>query len=181
MSSTTISTHAHEGAHGGHASTPGFIGKYVFSRDHKIIGIQFLFSTLLWFLVGGMLALGIRWQLAWPWSNMPVIGPMLFSAEGGQISPEFYTTLFTMHATVMIFFVIIPILAGAFGNYLIPLMIGADDMAFPTLHMLSYWFMWPAFALIGSSFFMPGNGAAAGWTSYPPLTAVWEAAPNSAW
>jgi cytochrome c oxidase subunit 1 len=156
-----------------------FVNTYVFSRDHKIIGLQFLFSTLLWFLVGGLLALGIRWQLAWPWSNMPVIGPMLFSAEGGQISPEFYTTLFTMHATVMIFFVIIPILAGAFGNFLIPLMIGADDMAFPTLNMLSYWFMWPAFILIGLSFFAPPYGAGAGWTSYPPLSAVPEAAPGS--
>ena len=130
MSSTTAGVqtdgHAHAEAGVGH-----FVSTYVFSRDHKIIGLQFLFSTLLWFLVGGLLALGIRWQLAWPWTNMPVIGPMLFSGEGGQISPEFYTTLFTMHATVMIFFVIIPILAGAFGNYLIPLMIGADDMAFP--------------------------------------------------
>ena len=178
MSATTASSHS------GHADqngwSPGeFLSKYVFSRDHKIIGLQFLFSTLLWFLVGGLLALGIRWQLAWPWQNMPVIGSMLFSEQGGQISPEFYTMLFTMHATVMIFFVIIPILAGAFGNFLIPLMIGADDMAFPTLNMLSYWFMWPAFLLIGSSFFMPGNGAAAGWTSYPPLSAVWEAAPGS--
>jgi len=158
-----------------------FISTYVFSKDHKIIGLQFLFSTLLWFLVGGLLALGIRWQLAWPWSDMPVIGRMLFSAEGGQIAPEFYTTLFTMHATVMIFFVIIPILAGAFGNYLIPLMIGADDMAFPTLNMLSYWFMWPAFFLIGMSFFAPGNGAAGGWTSYPPLSVIQEAAPSSGW
>ncbi len=124
---------------------------------------------MLWFLVGGLLALGIRWQLAWPWTDMPVIGRMLFSAEGGQISPEFYTTLFTMHATVMIFFVIIPILAGAFGNYLIPLMIGADDMAFPTLNMLSYWFMWPAFFLIGCSFFVARQGGGGGWTSYPPL------------
>ncbi len=156
-----------------------FVSTYVFSRDHKIIGLQFLFSTLLWFLVGGLLALGIRWQLAWPWSNMPVIGPMLFSAEGGQISPEFYTTLFTMHATVMIFFVIIPILAGAFGNYLIPLMIGADDMAFPTLNMLSYWLMWPAFLLIGASFFTAPYGAGGGWTSYPPLSAMVEAAPGS--
>ena len=90
------------------------------------------------------------------------LGAMLFSAEGGQISPEFYTMLFTMHATVMIFFVIIPILAGAFGNFLIPLMIGADDMAFPTLNMLSYWFMWPAFICIGASFFAPGNGAGGG-------------------
>ncbi len=76
-----------------------------------------------------------------------MLGNLLFAEQGGQISPEFYTMLFTMHATVMIFFVIIPILAGAFGNYLIPLMIGADDMAFPTLNMLSYWFMWPAFLL----------------------------------
>src|ERR671939_35519 len=156
MSTITAGSHAydHSHAHAGHAHTVGFLGKYIFSRDHKIIGIQFLFSTLLWFLVGGLLALGIRWQLAWPWQNMPVIGPMLFSGEGGQISPEFYTTLFTMHATVMIFFVIIPILAGAFGNFLIPLMIGADDMAFPTLNMLSYWFMWPAFLCIGASFFV---------------------------
>jgi cytochrome c oxidase subunit 1 len=156
-----------------------FISTYVFSRDHKIIGMQFLFSTLLWFLVGGLLALAIRWQLAWPWTNMPIIGPMLFSNEGGQISPEFYTMLFTMHATVMIFFVIIPILAGAFGNFLIPLMIGAEDMAFPTLNMLSYWFMWPAFICIGLSFFAPGFGAAAGWTSYPPLSDISAAAPGS--
>jgi cytochrome c oxidase subunit 1 len=181
MSAITVPAGAHE-AHSGHTMTVGeFINTYVFSRDHKIIGIQFLFSTLLWFLVGGLLALGIRWQLAWPWSNMPVIGPMLFSPEGGQISPEFYTTLFTMHATVMIFFVIIPILAGAFGNYLIPLMIGADDMAFPTLNMLSYWFMWPAFICIGLSFLWPPYGAGGGWTSYPPLSAVPEAAPGSAW
>lgn len=178
MSSTTAGSHT-PAADRPRMSVSEFMWTYVFSRDHKIIGLQFLFSTLLWFLIGGLLALGIRWQLAWPWSDMPVIGRMLFSAEGGQISPEFYTMLFTMHATVMIFFVIIPILAGAFGNYLIPLMIGADDMAFPTLNMLSYWFMWPAFLLIGSSFFMPGNGAAAGWTSYPPLSAVWEAAPSS--
>jgi cytochrome c oxidase subunit 1 len=180
MSAITVPA-PHE-AHGEHTMSVGeFINTYIFSRDHKIIGIQFLFSTLLWFLVGGLLALGIRWQLAWPWSNMPLIGPMLFSAEGGQISPEFYTTLFTMHATVMIFFVIIPILAGAFGNFLIPLMIGADDMAFPTLNMLSYWFMWPAFICIGISFLWPPYGAGAGWTSYPPLSAVPEAAPGSAW
>ena len=182
MSSTTTDSHE-SAAHSDHAHSSGgighFIGTYVFSRDHKVIGIQFLFSTLLWFAIGGLLALGIRWQLAWPWTNMPVIGNLLFSAEGGQISPEFYTTLFTMHATVMIFFVIIPILAGAFGNFLIPLMIGADDMAFPTLNMLSYWFMWPAFILIGMSFFTPPYGAGSGWTSYPPLSSMVTAAPGS--
>ncbi len=180
---STTFDHAHDmPAHAGHAHGGGighFLGTYVFSRDHKIIGIQFLFSTLLWFLVGGLLALGIRWQLAWPWSDMPVLGKLLFSSEGGQISPEFYTMLFTMHATVMIFLVIIPILAGAFGNFLIPLMIGAEDMAFPTLNMLSYWFMWPAFICFGISFFMPGGGPAAGWTVYPPLSVHTAAAPGS--
>ena len=165
MSTTTIGSHAHDDAHAaGHGHTAGFISKYVFSKDHKIIGIQFLFSTLLWFVVGGLLALGVRLQVAWPWAEMPVLGKCCSRAEGGQISPEFYTMLFTMHATVMIFFVIIPILAGAFGNFLIPLMIGADDMAFPTLNMLSYWFMWPAFIAIGASFFVAGGAAKSGWT-----------------
>ena len=177
MSTTAADSHSHTAAADhGHAS--GFISTYVFSRDHKIIGIQFLFSSLIWFLVGGLLALGVRWQLAWPWAEMPVIGKALFAAEGGQISPEFYTMLFTMHATVMVFFVIIPILAGAFGNFLIPLMIGAEDMAFPTLNMLSYWFMWPAFICMTASFFF-GGGPAAGWTSYTPLSSVPSAAPGS--
>ena len=163
MSSTVAGAgaHGHDASHAEDGSVSGFLRTYVFSIDHKIIGIQFLFSTLLWFVVGGLLALAVRWQLAWPWSNMPVVGRMLFSGEGGQISPEFYTMLVTMHATVMIFFVIIPILAGAFGNFLIPLMIGADDMAFPTLNMLSYWFMWPAFICMTMSFFVEGGAAAA--------------------
>src|SRR5690348_18280119 len=107
MSSTTFGAHVHEAGHAHeHGHSASFLRTYVFSLDHKVIGIQFLFSTLLWFVVGGLLALAVRWQLAWPWTSMPVIGPMLFSAEGGQISPEFYTMLFTMHASVMIFFVI---------------------------------------------------------------------------
>src|SRR4249919_2383626 len=168
MSTITADFHAHP--HAEHAHHGSFLTTYVFSRDHKIIGIQFLFSTLLWFLVGGLLALAVRWQLAYSWRDMPLLGKMLYSAEGGQIAPEAYTMLFTMHATIMIFFVIIPVLAGAFGNFLIPLMIGAEDMAFPTLNMLSYWFMWPAFIAMGSSFFVEGGAAKAGWTSYPPLS-----------
>ena len=179
MSTITAPTHAPAHAHAPSMSVGHFLRTYVFSLDHKIIGIQFLFSTLLWFIVGGLLALAVRWQLAWPWSNMPIVGPMLFSGEGGQISPQFYTMLFTMHASIMIFFVIIPILAGAFGNFLIPLMIGADDMAFPTLNMLSYWAMWPAFASMIASFFVEGGASAAGWTSYPPLSSVIPAAPAS--
>ncbi len=179
MSTIAAGSHAHDAADThGDGDSMSFLRKYVFSLDHKVIGIQFLFSTLLWFVVGGLLALAVRWQLAWPWQEMPVVGRMLFSGEGGQISPEFYTMLFTMHASVMIFFVIIPILAGAFGNFLIPLMIGADDMAFPTLNMLSYWFMWPAFACMIASFFY-GGGPSAGWTGYPPLASVHGAAPAS--
>ncbi|MBC7819571.1 MAG: cbb3-type cytochrome c oxidase subunit I [Planctomycetaceae bacterium] len=165
--------HAH-GAHGHHELS--FVKKYVFSTDHKMIGMQFLFTTLLMLMVGGSLALGVRWQLAFPWTSMPLFGP-LFAESGGQISPEFYTMLFTMHATVMIFLVIIPVLAGAFGNFLIPLMIGADDMAFPVLNMLSYWFMIPAIACFGLSFYF--GGAAAGWTAYPLLADIRAAAPSS--
>src|SRR5258708_4761586 len=148
-----VTTHVHEAGHA-HAAHHdiGFVKKYIFSTDHKIIGIQFLFTTLLMLLLGGSLALGVRWQLAFPWREMPVVGRLLFSGQGGAISPEFYTMLFTMHATVMFFLVSIPILAGAFRNFLIPLQIGADAMAFPTLNMLRYWFMLPAMAFSLSSF-----------------------------
>ncbi|VAX42710.1 Alternative cytochrome c oxidase polypeptide CoxN, partial [hydrothermal vent metagenome] len=118
LGSTDLPHSPHD--HAGHHEL-GFIKKYVFSTDHKIIGIQFLFTTLLMLMVGGALALAVRFQLAWPWTTMPIVGKWLFGAQGGQISPEFYTMLFTMHASVMIFLVIIPILAGAFGNFLIPL------------------------------------------------------------
>ncbi|MFV0444555.1 MAG: cbb3-type cytochrome c oxidase subunit I [Planctomycetaceae bacterium] len=197
--STVALDHAH--AHDDHADAHGhhelsFVQKYIFSTDHKIIGIQFLFTTLLMLMVGGLLALGVRWQLAFPWETMPIFGK-LYAAQGGQISPEFYTMLVTMHATVMIFLVIIPVLAGAFGNFLIPLMIGADDMAFPVLNMLSYWFMWPAifcftgalgiypewfFDMLPASLNVIGGmnaGTAQGWTSYPLLSAVPQAAPGA--
>ena len=188
-------------AHAGHHHNPDdrlALLKQVwrFSTDHKVIGIQFLLTTILMLMVGGALALGVRWQLAFPWENMPIFGAA-FAKEGGQVSPEAYTMLFTMHATVMIFLVIIPILAGAFGNFLIPLMIGADDMAFPILNALSYWFMWPAVfcfamatglapdwlnAILPEALVVRGGidgGAAQGWTSYPILSAIQAAAPGS--
>jgi cytochrome c oxidase subunit 1 len=156
-----------------------FVWTYVFATDHKVIGLQFLFSSLIWMLIGGLFALAVRWQLAWPWSDIPILGPALFAETGGQMPPEFYNMLFTMHASIMIFFVVIPILSGAFGNYLIPLMIGAEDMAFPKLNMLSYWFMWPAFACMILSLFMPGYGPAAGWTAYPPLSVLIGSEPSN--
>jgi cytochrome c oxidase subunit 1 len=167
--------------HHHHVDRRGFISKYIFSTDHKVIALQFYFSSLIWLFLGGLLAMLIRVQLAWPWERIPYIGEKLFASTGGQMPPEFYTMLFTMHGTVMIFLVIIPWLLGAFGNFLIPLQIGAPDMAFPRLNMLSYWMMWPAFFFFAASFVVEGinNGPAAGWTSYPPLSAVASAAPGS--
>ena len=178
--------HGHDNAHAHgddhiHPAPTWFLNKYVFSTDHKVIGIQFLFSGLIFFVIGGLLAMAVRWQLAWPWKPMPVLSRLLWSdpSTGYQMPPEVYNKLFTMHATIMIFFVIIPLLTGAFGNFLIPLMIGARDMAFPKLNMFSYWFMPPAMILITYSFFVEGGSAEAGWTSYPPLTIYRWATPGS--
>ena len=156
----------------------GFLRKWVFSVDHKVIGLQFLFSGLVFLALGGLMAMAIRYQLAWPWRPMPGLSWM-FPATGGAITPEFYTMLFTMHGTIMIFFVMIPLLTGAFGNFLIPLMIGAPDMAFPKLNMFGYWTMVPAFFFILLGFFVEGGHAAGGWTSYPPLSTIEAAAPGS--
>jgi len=156
-----------------------FLRKYVFSTDHKVIGMQFMFTGLLFFILGGGLAMAIRWQLGWPWEPMPLIGNLLFPETGRVISPEYYTSLFTMHGTVMIFFVIIPLLTGAFGNFLIPLMIGAPDMAFPKLNMFGYWAMAPAILFRMLGFGAEGGGPAAGWTAYPPLSTIESAAPGS--
>ena len=162
-----------------HPAPSNILTKYVFSTDHKVIGIQFLFSGLIFFMVGGLLAMAIRWQLAWPWSPIPILSQALWADQGYRMPPEFYSKLFTMHATIMIFFVVIPLLSGAFGNFLIPLMIGARDMAFPKLNMYSYWFMWPAFILIAYSFQVEGGAAEAGWTSYPILSIARWATPGS--
>jgi len=160
----------HDAGHGHHE--PNFFFKYVFSTDHKQIGRQFLITTLIWLFVGGGLALIVRWQLGFPGENVPIVGGLLdaWYKTGGKVDGNAYNMAFTMHASVMIFLVIIPLLVGAFGNFCIPLMIGARDMAFPFLNALSYWFMWPAFFLFGASFFVEGGAASAGWTAYPPLS-----------
>src|SRR5207302_3938041 len=152
----------------------GFVRKYIFSTDHKIIGIQFLFSTLIFLVIGGLLAMGVRLQLGWPHADHGWLAHLLNwpKSYGDHMPPEFYNMLFSMHATIMIFFVIIPMLAGAFGNFLIPLMIGAKDMAFPKLNMLSYWFMWPAFVIILIGFFVDGGAPSNGWTSYPLISSL---------
>src|SRR2546423_5266378 len=175
VSHTPATEHEHEHGHG-HVS---FFSKYVFSTDHKVIGIQFLFSGLIFIFLGGALAVLLRIQIAWPNQHIPLVSDLFPASWGHKMAPEFYNMLFSMHATIMIFFVIIPWLTGAFGNFLIPLMIGAKDMAFPKLNMLSYWFMWPAFLFLLASFVADGGAAGAGWTSYPTLSSVNYAAPNS--
>lgn len=149
----------------------GFFRTYIFSTDHKMIGRQFLFLSLVMLLFGGLMALMMRWQLAWPETQIPLTRwipePYMFD---GYMGPDFYNSLFTMHATLMIFFVIVPIMVGAFGNFLVPLMIGADDMAFPRLNMLSFWVGLLAAITILASFLPEGGAAAAGWTSYAPLS-----------
>ena len=155
-----------------HSTHPrGFWRTYVFATDHKIIGIQFLFTSLVMILFGGVLAMLIRVQLGWPSQPMPFmekIAPEGFPS--GIMTSDYYNMLFTMHGSLMIFFGIIPILVGAFGNYLIPIKIGARDMAFPRLNMWSYWLIPPAAAIMIAGFFLQGGAAAAGWTSYAPLS-----------
>ncbi|MGB7156729.1 MAG: cbb3-type cytochrome c oxidase subunit I [Tepidisphaeraceae bacterium] len=165
-----LATH-HDDAHA-HAPHEelGFLRKYVFSCDHKIIGIQFLFMGLFFFVVGGLLAMLIRWQLGWPGADVPILSKLM--GWTGGMPPDFYTMVFSMHATIMIFFVIIPLLVGTFGNYLIPLKIGAGDMAFPFLNGLAFWSAVPAGTIMLAGFSLAGGAAAAGWTSYPPLSAV---------
>ena len=149
-----------------------FLRKYIFSTDHKIIGIQFLLMSFVFLLFGGLMAMMMRWQLGFPDRPLPA-GQLLpeTMAPGGILLPEFYNSLVTMHGTIMVFFAIMPLLVGVFGNFLIPLKIGAPDMAFPRLNMASFWVAFSAGILMMAGFFVEGGHAAAGWTAYAPLSA----------
>ncbi len=149
-----------------------FLRKYIFSSDHKVIAIQFLFLTLFFLMVGGFLAMLMRTQIAWPDQPIPMGGifPETMVASG-YILPEFYNALVTMHGSIMVFLAIMPMLIGVYANYLIPLQLGTHDMAFPRLNMLSFWLMVPAGIITLASFFVIGGAASAGWTLYAPLSA----------
>ncbi len=153
-----------------HPEPTSFLKKHVFSVDHKVIAKQFLWFGLIWLLVGGVMAMMIRWQLANPGSPVPVIGGLLFPRTGGVIDPASYNMLFTMHGTIMIFLGLTPVLIGAFGNWCIPLMIGARDMIFPLLNMLSFWTVALGGAVGFYSLFVPLGATEAGWTGYPTLS-----------
>ena len=160
------------GPYDAHPPMP-FWRKYVFSLDHKVIGLQYLFTSLLFLLFGfGLIAL-LRWQLAFPGLPIPWLGkllPLTMVADDGSMLPEFYNALGAMHGTIMVFLGIVPLSVGAFGNYVLPLQVGAGDMAFPRLNMMSYWVYAVGGVVMLSSFFIPGGAANSGWTSYPPLS-----------
>ncbi|HEY7725863.1 MAG TPA: cbb3-type cytochrome c oxidase subunit I [Anaeromyxobacteraceae bacterium] len=153
-----------------HPAPTSFLRRYLFSEDHKVIARQFLWAGLIFLLLGGSLAMLIRWQWAYPGRPVPVVGRLLLGGSGGVIGPATYQDLFTMHGLIMIFFAITPVLIGAFGNFIIPLQIGARDMAFPKLNMLSFWTFALSQLLMILSFFAPLGPAGAGWTTYPPLS-----------
>jgi len=144
-----------------------FIQKYIFSVDHKVIGIQYGITSLLFLLFGFSLMAIMRWQLAYPGTEIPIVG--FIFGEGGVLASEQYNSLGAMHGTIMIFLGIVPLAVGAFGNYLVPLQIGAIDMAFPKLNAASYWTYFLGSVIMVTGFFVPGGAANSGWTSYPPL------------
>jgi cytochrome c oxidase subunit 1 len=164
-----------------HAHAPqAFIWRYVFSKDHKVIAIQYYITAMVMALVAGLLAMMVRLQLAWPEKAWPLLTRILpFGYTDGVMNPEFYAMLFTMHGTIMVFFVLSTAPVSGFGNLLIPLQAGARDMAFPFLNGLSYWTFLVGCVVILSSFFVGAGAAAAGWTSYPPLSAIRNAVPGS--
>src|SRR5437899_9942753 len=165
VAATTRVPHAHH-------DDRSFLRKYIFSTDHKIIGIQFLFVSLFFLLLGGVLAMQMRWQVGFPGKPMPGGGLLPESmAAGGVILPEYYVQLVSMHGTFMVFFAIMPLLVGVYANFLIPLKIGTHDMAFPRINMASFWAAFAAGLLMFASLFVPEGGIRSGWTNYAPLSA----------
>lgn len=167
--------HAHE-----HHHHETFITKYVFSQDHKMIAKQFLITGMIWAIIGGLFSVLFRLQLGYPDSTFPWLEDFLGNwAKGGKLDPEFYYALVTMHGTILVFFVLTAGLSGTFSNFLIPLQVGARDMASPFLNMLSYWFFFAASIVMMASLFVQTGPASGGWTIYPPLSALGEASSGS--
>jgi cytochrome c oxidase subunit 1 len=166
--------------HEHHHHHESFISKYVFSQDHKMIAKQFLITGIIWAIIGGLFSVVFRLQLGYPDQTFPWLEDFLGHwAKGGKIQPEFYYALVTMHGTVLVFFVLTAGLSGTFANFLIPLQIGARDMASPLLNMLSYWFFFLASVIMVSSLFVQTGPASGGWTVYPPLSALGDASSGS--
>jgi cytochrome c oxidase subunit 1 len=163
-----------------HHEPQSFWTKYVFSKDHKVIAMQYLITALVMGFIGLVMSWIFRIQLAWPEHNLPFLRFLMpTNMESGALQTPGYYMLVTMHGTIMVFFLLTAILTGGFGNFLIPLQVGARDMAFPFLNMLSYWFYFLSCVVITASLFVTTGAASAGWTSYPPLSALAKATPGS--
>jgi cytochrome c oxidase subunit 1 len=152
-----------------HAGPQSFIRKYIFSLDHKVIGMQYYFLALTAVFVGMFLSLLMRIHLIWPGVALPLLG---------EIKPETYLSLVTMHGTIMVFFVLTTAPQGGFGNYFLPIQIGAPDMAFPVLNMLSFWTTFLAYLVILAAFLVTGGAPLHGWTGYAPLSALQSSGPG---
>ncbi len=171
---------AHQEAHEHHHHEESFIRKYVFSMDHKMISKQFLITGIIMGVIGMIMSLLFRLQLAWPDQEFGFLTTLLGKwAPDGKLDPNYYLALITMHGTIMVFYVLTAGLSGTFSNLLIPLQVGARDMASPFMNMLSYWFFFASSVVLMSSMFVETGPAAAGWTVYPPLSALPQAMPGS--
>jgi cytochrome c oxidase subunit 1 len=175
-----MSAETHEAVHR-HEPPTSFIRKYIFSLDHKVIGIQYIILALVAVIVGMTMSVLMRMNLSWPGTNWPILATLFpGGAPGGVINPEFYLSLVTMHGTIMVFFVLTTAPQGGFGNYFLPIQIGAEDMAFPVLNMLSFWVTLVGFIVILSAIFFSGSastiGPIGGWTGYAPLSALGQIA-----
>ena len=170
----------HDAAHAHHDHEQSFWSKYVFSTDHKMISKQFLITAIFMAVLAMMMSIFFRLQLAWPGKSFPILEYFLGKwAPGGVMTPDMYLALVTIHGTIMVFFVLTGGLSGTFSNLLIPLQLGARDMASGFLNMLSYWFFAIASVIMVYSLFVESGPASAGWTIYPPLSALPEAIPGS--
>src|SRR5438105_2067605 len=180
MEATTHAAHTHE-VHEGHHEDLGFWRKYIFSTDHKVIGIQYGLTALCFLLFGFSLVAMMRWQMAYPGKAIPIVGALLEKLLGpdaaaqGIMQPDLYNALGAMHGTIMVFLAIVPLAFAAFGNFVVPLQIGAPDMAFPRVNMVSYQAYFFGGVIMFTSFFIPGGAAKAGWTSYSPIATLGHA------
>lgn len=176
--------HFHDHHHGDKYQS-NFISHYIFSMDHKMIAKQFLITGMMWAIIGGLMSLVFRLQLGFPEESIAWLKPVLgkwISVNGdgvGKLTADFYYALVTMHGTILVFFVLTAGLSGTFSNLLIPLMIGARDMASPLLNMLSYWFFFISGMVMFSSLFLSTGPFAGGWVAYPPLSALPQAMSGS--
>lgn len=160
-----------------HAAPTRFIWKYVFSLDHKVIGLQYYFLALIAALLGMGLSLIFRLRLAWPTEQWPLLAKIFPAGfEGGPMTPEFYLSMVTMHGTIMVFFVLTTAPQSGFGNYFLPIQIGAHDMAFPVLNMLSFWVTFVSMVVMVAALFVEGGAPISGWTAYAPLSALGQVA-----